>query len=109
MTIDTLPPVARKTDPITSKIAERLIAGKRPTQMSRLLNIYYNMDALTDELAAEFAGISHQSATKRCADLRNAGLIEPTGELAYGQAGMPQRLCRITKAGIAVIEQAVCK
>lgn len=97
-----LPPVARSTDPETSHIAERLITSRRPSQMLRLLAAY-GTQPLTDEEASIITGVRHQSATKRCADLRNGGLIEPTGDTALGSARMPQRICRITDEGRRVL------
>lgn len=99
-----LPPVSRRYDPETSKIAERMIAGRRPSQMVKLL-LFYEVYNLTDEQAADLAEVLHQSATKRCADLRNAGLIEPTGAIRKGSAGMPQMVCRITDDGRRVLRE----
>lgn len=72
--------------------------------MYRLLAAYEDY-RLTDEQAADVVGVLHQSATKRCADLRNAGLIEPTGRTMLGSAQMPQRICQITDDGLRVLRE----
>lgn len=96
-------PVSRDSDPATSKIAEAMIHAKRPTQMLLILHCYLRGD-LTDEQASDEAQIRH--GWKRCADLRNAGLIEPTGRTIIGKAGTPVMVCKITRYGRWVIENS---
>lgn len=95
-------PVARGTDPWTSKFAASMIDAKRPTQMLMVLRAFSEGD-LTDEQAAEVTGI--KGGWKRCADLRNAGLIEPTGRTLIGHAGMPVMVSRITESGHHVLSK----
>lgn len=93
-----LSPVARNTDPSTSKVA----AAKAPrvAQSMRLLAMYAAAgEPLSDEQAASLAGLLGTGYWKRCSDLRNAGYIYPTGDTIMGSAGTPVRLCFITHAG----------
>jgi hypothetical protein len=102
-----LPPVARNSDPDTSHIAERMIRSKRVTHMLVLLRQYGRFasqtEGLSDFTAANWAGVTHHSATKRCADLRNAGLIERVGTTKVGGSHMPQMQCKITEEGKRVL------
>lgn len=99
---------SRTTDPVTSRKAEpgKLTARNMRT---KLLRGYVaaeqwpdglRPDGLTDEGAAEFAGVPLTSEyAKRCSELREAGYLEPTGEERRGAAGMARMVCRITDAG----------
>ena len=82
--LDLFTPIARADDPATSHAAARKVQPKRGTQASQLLALYRAYpNGLTDAEACLYANIPH--GWKRCSDLRNAGLIRPTGEVRDGQ------------------------
>jgi hypothetical protein len=89
----------RATDPETSAKAARRL--KPTSAKSVLLQRYYSQD-LTDEEAAEQTGLSLYTASKRCADLRRDGFIEPVG-LKAGESGNDRMVCRITDAGRSAV------
>lgn len=95
-------PVTRTTDPETSHKAERQHAPKRETQAIKILRAYAYFGPMTDEQAAERAKIV--GGWKRCADLRNAGLIAPTDRTAQTSMGAEARVCAITPKGEAILE-----
>jgi hypothetical protein len=95
-------PVSRTTDPSTSHMAERMIRAKRPSQMLRILREYMTSD-MSDEQAAVAIGSTHHVSGRRCADLRNAGLIEDTGRRIMSSANTPVMVCRITDEGRRII------
>lgn len=88
---------ARTADPITSHIAGYDVAGRAPTQRERLYAAFAKHPAgLTDEEAAVAAGVPIRSCWwKRCSELRDEGLIEPTGVMRVGSAGSKQMVSRI--------------
>lgn len=90
---------ARATDPDTSAAAARDVKVRAGTQMARLLAAYATRDALTDHEAALAADLAHTGYWKRCADLRDAGLIEDTGDRVMGHQGSHVMTCRITDKG----------
>jgi hypothetical protein len=86
--------LARGSDPITSKVAARAIAYRTGTVKARLLAAYLEEPSgLTDEEAAIRVGIELYQATKRCADLRNDGVIVATG-VRKGAAGLERMVCK---------------
>jgi hypothetical protein len=90
---------ARRTDPETSAAAARRL---RPdSAKAALLKRYYLFD-LTDEQAAEQAGLDLYTASKRCADLRRDGFVEAVG-FAAGASGNDRMVCRITDAGRSAV------
>ena len=95
--LDTEPrKIARSSDPITSHLAAaRLRSG---TQKARLLERYRlaGADGLTDDEAAEGAGMEVMPARKRCADLRVEGRIRPIG-VVMGRHGTEVRICAIVE------------
>jgi len=99
-------PPARKHDPQTSKMGERAVATRGPSQKARLLAEYVKAGApgLTADEAGERTGMVAARAGywKRVSDLIRAGLIEPTGETRPGLAGELQRVCRVTAEGMEV-------
>jgi hypothetical protein len=97
----TLVPVARNTDPETSHAAAATV--DRRGQMALLLRQYADRGPLTDLDAARAAGLHEEAGHKRGSDLRNAGLIAPTGETVVGPSGRRQRLCAITDDGRAAL------
>lgn len=89
----------RSTDPATSAAAARRL--KPNSAKAKLLHRYYLFD-LTDEQAAEQAGLDLYQASKRCADLRRDGFIEPVS-VALGRSGAERMVCRITDAGRSAV------
>lgn len=109
---------SRTTDPVTSHKAATAVTVKAGTQRSYLLLPFYwqNLDhdgtplGLTDEEAmnrAAQAGLpvsARSEYSKRCSELREAGLIEPTGETRTGASGHKRIVSRITDAGRKVVQ-----
>lgn len=107
---------ARRSDPSTSHTATEQIKVRAGTQRAWLLRAFdrdgfHKRDGLTDEEAMDYASIQwagsvseHSEYSKRCSELREAGLIEPTGETRKGASGMDRIVSRITAAGRAVVE-----
>ena len=90
---------ARTTDPWTSHQAAKL-PFKRESQRHRLLAEYGRRAlGLTDEEAAELAGITRGCPWKRCSELREQGYIEATGDTRDSSMGAVQQVCRITFSG----------
>jgi hypothetical protein len=90
----------RSTDPATSRDAAHRLTDKR-TMMRTLLLAYaaYPMGLTADE-AAGFAGYGPaDGAWKRVSDLKNAGLVAPTGNTRTGDSGRQQAILAITEAG----------
>lgn len=97
----------RQSDPITSrKSVTKTNRIKWGSQCYRLLEAYAGSD-LTDEEAAQRSGVLAYARSwwRRCSDLRQQGLIEPTGEERMSSAGSPQMVCRITNQGRALVAQ----
>lgn len=102
---------ARNTDPGTSHAATASVVIKAGNQRTILLGAFAGTLAadrggLTDEEAMETSeGVSPLSEfAKRCSELRDAGLIEPTGETRPGQSGVHRIVSRITEAGRLALE-----
>lgn len=92
---------ARTADPSTSHRAAARTFGRK-TQMAQLLVQYRgNADrgglGLIDEEAADLAAI--RGGWKRCSDLRNAGMIAPTGAERKSSSGSDSQVCLITDLG----------
>lgn len=96
---------ARSTDPTTSHDAARLIAAKAESHRILLLAEYAaaGTAGLIDDEAGAHADLLHTGYWKRCSDLRNAGVIEPTGHTRIGRAGREQQVCAITPEGSRVM------
>ena len=97
---------ARRSDPATSKAAATGPARIRwGTHRHALLRTFsYEPDrGLSDEQAASFCGRAMPGYWKRCAELRAAGWIEPTGRTVESSAGEQVMVCRITEAGQAAL------
>jgi hypothetical protein len=101
---------SRNTDPGTSHAAARSVSVRAGTQRAKLLLTFYvdgqlaEKPGLTDEEAMEMSeGVSPVSEfAKRCSELRDAGLIEPTGETRKGNAGVDRIVSAITDKGRTV-------
>lgn len=96
---------ARNTDPDTSKMAAAIVTAKESSTRVRLLHAYGGGATITDEQAAYRAGIQKGCWWKRCSELRQMGLIADTGERYNGAAGTPRMACRITAAGMDVLNR----
>lgn len=82
--LDLFTPIARADDPATSHAAAKRIEPKRGTLASQALAMYRAYPkGLTDAELEAYTGL--KGIWKRCSDLRNAGLIRPTGEVRDGQ------------------------
>tara|TARA_R110002126_G_scaffold192824_2_gene341093 strand:- start:246 stop:590 length:345 start_codon:yes stop_codon:yes gene_type:complete len=96
-------PLFRSSDPDTSRQIKSISIN---SHRGILLAIYAgNISGLTDEEAASIAasrGHTINGYWKRCADLRNQGLIQDLGirrELSTGSQGM---VCAITRFGLDI-------
>ena len=98
-------PLFRATDPDTSAAGARHIRPKVGSQIMLLLQVYrdHSIYGLTDEQACTLATLVN-GGWKRCSDLRRLGWIEPTGETRPATSGVPQRICRITAAGVEALK-----
>lgn len=89
--------LARRSDPLTSKVAARAIAYRTGTHKALLFDAYLDEpDGLTDEEAAARVGMQLYEATKRCADLRNDGAIVSVG-VRKGRSGLERQVCRVAE------------
>lgn len=102
---------SRRTDPSTSHEAAASVVVTGENQRGLLLKAFqgrYGDDpddpGLTDEEAMNRAvGVTAWSEyAKRCSELRDAGLIEATGETRKGESGRARIVSRITDAGLAL-------
>ena len=96
-------PSFRRTDPATSRQAGIVMPKAWNTHMARLLAAYAQpeaIDGLTDEEACTQVGLE-RGGWKRCSDLRREGWIVSTLRTRPGSSGLEQRVCEITKAGLA--------
>ena len=91
--------IARSTDPETSRKAAERVAYRSGTHKARLLAEYRAVypNGLTDDEAGDLVGL--MGAWKRCADLRNDGMIEPF-DVKMGRYGTEVRVCRATERGL---------
>lgn len=99
MTPDHAPNRVRANDYATSKAGAVSVSFRAGSQKARLLDAYRRAtDGLTDEEAAAIAGLPERSCYwKRCNELRDAGLIETTGQERPGLAGVPRIVCRVSE------------
>jgi len=93
---------ARSTDPITSHMAAKA-PFRRDSQRHTLLKMYGQYVDLTDEEAGDKAEAFMRCPWKRCSELREMNLIEPTGEMRESSVGALQRVCKITQYGREVL------
>lgn len=90
---------ARRGDPSTSHQAAAQVNVS--DQARRVLFAYASGQALLDVEAYRRAGYTSASGLhQRCSDLRQAGLIERTGQKAQTPSGRLGYLCRITEVGL---------
>ena len=87
------PPIARKTDPATSKrAAADQELGPRHTNMRRVLEVIGTWPDLTAREAAARAGVD--GGWKRVSDLHAKGLVEISGQRACKMTGKLARTWR---------------
>jgi hypothetical protein len=105
--VASVPRRARPGDPDTSHAAAKGAARTAGGQKRRLLAAYAAAaDGLTDDEAGEATGLLAGGAGfwKRCAELRNAGLIADTGRRRPGpEHNKPRMVCVITPDGRAAL------
>jgi hypothetical protein len=97
-------PLFRSVDPDTSREGAKDVRPRQGSQMALLLGAYANHRILgiTDEEAGQESGLASRPRCcywKRCSDLRNAGLIEDTGDRKEGSSGSLMMISRITAKG----------
>lgn len=104
---------SRRTDPGTSHAAAESIAVTGDNQRGLLLKAFRAMagdtpddPGLTDEEAANRAvGVTLWSEyAKRCSELRDAGLIAPTGMTRKGDSGRQRIVSAITDLGVQTLK-----
>jgi hypothetical protein len=96
---------------LTEKIGAQDVAPRAKTQRDRILQSYADQHmGLTDDQAADAAGLLGSCYWKRCGELRAAGYIAP--EYAdgkpitrMGSAGSARIVCWITDEGTARLEE----
>ncbi len=107
----------RTADHETSIAGAHSVAFRAGSQKAKLLTEYgkaadyyeqygaiaVDKQGMTDEEAADQAGLTRSCFWKRCGELRADGLIEPTGGTREGEAGVPRIVCRITDKGREVL------
>lgn len=91
---------ARAGDPDTSHAAARSVRLRSGTQKARLLLAYLHHGLLTDADAGRIVGL--REAHKRCADLRNDGLVQRTDTVRDEDTGEQVMRCGLTQEGIEV-------
>lgn len=93
---------SRTTDPATSHSAAKAVTVRAGTQRARLLIAFMELPDATDEEAMERAdGVSPFSEySKRCSELREVGMIKPTGETRPGISGQARIVSVITERGL---------
>lgn len=97
MRVEQLTFPARASDPATSQESAR-----KPRESQRMTILrQYEKGPLTDEEAAEWAGI--RGGWKRCSELRAVGLIVPCGITVSLSTGARTRVCRITLEGVQAL------
>lgn len=96
---------ARRSDPDTSKAAGKnaICIIRWGSQRHTLLKAYADIGPSTDEQVGLRSGIRRVADTRRCSELRSAGLIEPTGETHPTSTGAMAMKCRITTEGLRTL------
>lgn len=90
----------RIDDPLTSIEGAASVAYRAGTHKAKLLEVFAQApNGLTDEEAAERAGLLRAGYWKRCGELREDGFITPTGATRLGEAGVSRMVSVITDAG----------
>lgn len=85
-------PAVRTADPKTSHAGAKDVNFRAETQKHRILKAYERGPLIADEAAVR-SGTQRSCYWKRCSELREMGLIEPTGLQRRGFAGSEQMEC----------------
>jgi hypothetical protein len=106
--VEAVPGRSRKTDPETSKQAAKkaVCTVTWGSHRARLLIAYQEHGSLTDEQCGIYARIPRVSDTRRCSELRAAGLIAPTGQKRKTRTKSDAMVCAITDAGRKALYRA---
>ena len=91
-TLDTLP-LFRRTDPVTSKAAGRAAKEFLGHHERLIIEALAAGPGTKDELASR-CGLTEQQVARRMHGLKQAGLVEPTGETKPSRSGRPERVWR---------------
>jgi hypothetical protein len=111
MTYETLDlfdqPKARTSDPYTSKLAAKKVKPRATSQAMKLLFAHYNNpNGLTDEEAANAAGVSLLSEFRtRMSSLVRAGYLQDTDLARLSSFGNPNIVRVITHDGRELINE----
>src|SRR5665213_3061127 len=99
---DSFPGGVHTNDPETSFLAANDPGSRRARvgQRERLLKAFEGGRELTDEEAGTQSGVGGYNERRRCTELRQLGLIAPTGSTKIGSAGKEMMVCRITSEGV---------
>lgn len=87
----------------TSKAGAKSVAMRSGSQKALLLNVYANSAVLTDDEAADRAGLLVKPGCcwwHRCSDLRKEGLIAQVTTKTSQLTGEERMACVITEAGL---------
>jgi hypothetical protein len=98
---------ARKSDPMTSKLAGEGSANRMRWNSSRhllLQEFFCDFDGLTYEEAGLAIGLNNVQATRRCSELKRDGLIIETEETRKTSSGCKASVYVITYAGAMAIK-----
>lgn len=95
---------ARHSDPLTSHLAATSDSNRMRWGSQRFLLLRAiagaGTDGLTDEEAGKTCGIRRVADTRRCSELRKAGLIVVTSETRKTSTDSDAVVCRVTQAGL---------
>jgi predicted ArsR family transcriptional regulator len=100
MTIDRYPESAGYRDQTTSREnAERIEeTGRAATLRAKVLAFFENGGEATADEVADILNQPYRAVQPRLSELRNKGLIEPTGERRMGSGGGTAHVWRKTRA-----------
>lgn len=85
---------ARRTDPLTSRVAARMAGGLRTDHQRRILDAIGQGPAGASEIA-DRCGLTAHQVNKRLTELGRLGLIVTTGRTVRSAAGRPEREWRV--------------
>jgi transcription initiation factor IIE alpha subunit len=91
------PPLARRSDPTTSKIAGREARKFKGEHERRILEALAAGPGTKDEIASR-CGLSEQQVARRMHGLARAGLVQTTGTTRPSASGRPERVWQTTAA-----------
>lgn len=97
----------RNSDPATSKAGAESVKYRAGSQKAKLLKVFAGGLPLTDEQAAEVAGLLGSEFAKRCGELREDGMIALTGETRLGRAGVSRIVSQITERGLEIARTVI--